>query len=592
MKSKTTAIWFVLAAALAAVIWYLNDFLPPAAPQEVHLFNGLHAGRITRLQITPGGGREISVLRTNHLWSLEKPFAYPAQPTAIDSLAAAMEKLTATATLSAAEMSRHKNADAEYGFDNPQFRVDVATADGVWHALVGFKTAPGDGVYVRIIGGTDVYVVDPAWLDLLPRDANVWRDTTLVEMPPTVDWLVITNGTQVIELRRNPTNRLWSMVYPLQTPADNLRIVTALQQLRTAKVSQFVSDDPKTDWTGYGLEPAALDIWLGYGTNMLTALHVGKDVAGASAQTYARRDGLNSVVATAKEPLLLWRGLVNDFRDPNLIELTAPVAEVEMRNGDNFTLQLRSNEWTVAGEKFAADQQEIQDYIKTLGNVRVADFVQDVVTGTGYQKYGLDNPSRQVTLRSVAGDTNSVIAQLQFGAISTNVVFAKRAREPFVYSVSLDELNRLSLPGDYFRDRHIWSFSETNVATVTVQQDGKARQMTRTGTNAWSLTAGQGIINPPAIEEVVHRLGDLNSYGWVGRKFNDENLQLTTNSLAVTIEMKSGEKHTVQFGRGVQVPSLTALAVVTLDGERWAFIFPPVLYPLIQENLAIPASNP
>ena len=75
--------------------------------------------------------------------------------------------------------------------------------------------------------------------------------------------MVITNGTQAIELRRDLTNRLWRMVRPLQSRADNLRILTAIQQLRTAKVSQFISDDPKADLTGYGLEPAALDIWLG-----------------------------------------------------------------------------------------------------------------------------------------------------------------------------------------------------------------------------------------------------------------------------------------------------------------------------------------
>ena len=586
MKSKTTPFWFVLAAALAATIWLLNDFLQPALPPDAHVFAGLRADRVTSLQIVPAGGREISVIRTNKSWFLEKPFAFPAQSAAIDALLSALEKTTALTTISPAEMSRRKNADAEFGFDNPQFTLDVAASERNWHVRVGFKTAPGDGVYVRAIGAAGALVTDLGWLQLLPPDATSWRDTTLLDTPDAVDWIVITNGTQAIELHRDLTNRLWRMVRPLQTRADNLRIVTALQQLRTAKVSQFVTDDPKADLTAYGLEPAALDVWLGYGTNLQTAVHAGKDVPGNPGQIYAQREGWNSIVATARESLNPWRGLVNDFRDPNLLELTAPVAEVEVRNGESFTLQQRSNGWAVAGEKFPVDADQVQTFIHTLAGVRIADFVQDVVTGPGLQKYGLDNPSRQITLRSVAGDSNSVIAQLQFGSISTNLIFVKRTREAPVFAITVDDANRLALPGDYFRDRRIWNFSDASVAAVTVRQNGRIRQMVRTGTNEWSLVTGQGIINPPAVEETVHRLGDLASYGWVGRKFNDENIRLTTNSLSITVESKTGEKHTVDFAG--ELPQLqTALAVVTLDGERWAFIFPPVLYPLIKENLAI-----
>jgi hypothetical protein len=217
--------------------------------------------------------------------------------------------------------------------------------------------------------------------------------------------------------------------------------------------------------------------------------------------------------------------------------------------------------------------------------------VQDVVTASGLQSFGLASPSREITLRAAAGDTNSVIAQLLFGTTSTNQIYVKRGDEDFVYALSLDKLNQLPLIGDYFRDRRVWNFSEDNVAQVTVRQNGKTRQLIRTGTNDWSLAAGsQGIINPPAVEETVHQLGQLAVAGWIGRKFNDSDIGLSTNNLSITIELKSGEQHTVGFGRNVL--SETALAVVTLDGERWAFVFPPVLYPLVAESLTIPADTP
>jgi hypothetical protein len=602
MKSKTTVIWFTLAVTLAAAIWILNNYFQPASSFAKPVFPGLRTERVVNLQITPAGAREISVTRTNQAWLLDKPIVYPAQAAAIEGLLSALEKLAPVMSFSAAEMSGHKDADAEFGFDNPQFRLDLATDEQSWHLLVGNKTAPGDGVYVRVVGATGSFVTGTGWLQFLPHDAGDWRDTTLVEVPGALDRLVITNGTQVIELSRNVTNRIWRMARPLQARANNLRIVTALNQLRAASVARFVSDDPKADLTAYGLEPAALDVWLGTGTNLVTAVHAGKDVTGFPGEVYARREGWNTVVTTAKDPLAPWRGSVNDFRDPNLLDLTAatPIVEIQAQGENNYTLQQQgSNVWTAVGEKFPVDADEVRELIRTLAGLQIAAFVQDAVTPAGLQNYGLAPPSRIITLRSVAGDTNSVIAQLRFGNITNNQIYVKRGDEDFVDAMALNSpnLGLLAQPAESFRTPQIWNFSQTNVAEVTLHQNGKTRQMIRTGTNDWSLAPGsQGIINStPAVEETIHRLGNLRSWGWQGRNFTDAQLGRTTNGLSITVELISGEKYSVDFGATYPLPQLntqSCLAAVTLDGERWAFVFPADLYVLVQEYLTIPPGTP
>jgi len=117
--------------------------------------------------------------------------------------------------------------------------------------------------------------------------------------------------------------------------------------------------------------------------------------------------------------------------------------------------------------------------------------------------------------------------------------------------------------------------------------------MVRNGSNKWSLAAGsQGIINPPAIEETAHRFGELTVAGWVGHNVTEpEKFGLNTNNLQIVIELKNSAKYTVDFG--AELPSSqTALAAVTLDGERWAFVFPPVLYQFVLSYLTIPANVP
>ena len=114
----------------------------------------------------------------------------------------------------------------------------------------------------------------------------------------------------------------------------------------------------------------------------------------------------------------------------------------------------------------------------------------------------------------------------------------------------------------------------------------------RDGANKWSLAPGsQGIIDPPAIEETAHRLGELTAAGWVGRNITEpEKFGFKPDNLQVIVELKNGEKLSVDFG--TPISNQTALAAVTLDGERWAFVFPPVLYQFVVTYLTIPANIP
>ncbi|MGD0350612.1 MAG: DUF4340 domain-containing protein [Verrucomicrobiota bacterium] len=593
MNSKTTGIWFVIAAALFAFIFFWERHLHAPAT-AANILPGLTPSTVTGVQIYPAGALEIRAGRTNDNWLLTRPIIYPAQTAAIETLLDALQKLVPATKISAAELREHRATETEFGFDNPQFSITVEAGDRSWQLRVGNKTAPGDQVFLRVVGTDGAFVTDADWLGLIPRSANDWRDTALVDAGSRCDRIVLTNGTKAIELRCDATNHLWRMLRPLQARADSERITAALQKLYAARVSQFVTDDPKADLTAFGLQPADLDLWLGRGTNSVAALHVGKTSTNDASRVFARRGDWNTIVTTAREPLAFWRGAVNDFRDPHLLELTAPVAEIEVRGLNSFTLQRQgSNDWTVAREKFPADAENAQAFIKLLADFRVVEFVKDVVTPPDLQAYGLAAPTRQIILRSVVGDTNAVIAQLLFGATQTNEIFVQRADEDFIYGLSLADYSRLPEFGWEFRDRRIWDFEATNVAAITLHQDGKTRQIVRNGLNQWSLAPGsQGVINSPALEETAYRLGKLTAAGWVGRSVTEpEKYGLNTNNLQITVELKNGEKHTVDFG--AELPrAQTALAAVTLDGERWAFVFPPVLYQFVLSYLTIPANVP
>ena len=590
MNSKNTLVWLVIAAALFAFIFAFEHFLRPTTAEVSAILPDLQPAAVTSIQIIPANALAIRADYTNGAWLLTKPIAYPAQTAAIETLLTALQKLTPAIRISAGELREQRSAEADYGFETPQISIVIEAGDQRWELKVGNKTAPGDQVFLRLVGRDGAFVTDAGWLKYLPRSADDWRNTALVNFDGrTPDWIILTNGTKVIELHANATNHLWQMTRPLVARANGGRITEALQRLQTARVSQFVTDSPKSDFSSFNLLPADLDLWFGRGTNFATAIYIGKAPTNDASLVYARHDGWNTVVTTAKEPLAAWFGTVNDFRDPFLLELSAPVAEIQVRGTNSFTLQRQgTNDWRVVGEKFPVDGESVQKFLEILANLRVTEFVKDVVTAPDLPAYGLATPPWQIALYSAAGDTNAVITQLLFGATQTNEVFVRRADEDFVYAISLEDFNQLPQASWELRDRQIWNFSEADVAQITIRQGGRTRQIVHNGLNQWALAPGsQGIITPAAIEETAHRFGDLIAAAWLAHNAAEcQKFGFKPENLSITFDLKNGTQHTVDFGiAGTQ----TAVAAVTLDGERWAFVFPPVLYQFILSYLSLPA---
>jgi hypothetical protein len=196
----------------------------------------------------------------------------------------------------------------------------------------------------------------------------------------------------------------------------------------------------------------------------------------------------------------------------------------------------------------------------------------------------------QITLRPTVGDTNQTLAQLSFSTPQTNGLFVRRSDEDFIYGLDATNLNRIPEASLEFRDRRIWNFPEEDITSLTVRQNGQTRQLLHSGRNQWSLAPGSsGQIYPPTIEETSHQLGDLSAIWWVARKISDPGMVgVTTNSLQIVMDLKNGQKRTLDFGGSF---GGQPVALVTLDGERWAFIIPQILYQLVASYLTIPANG-
>jgi hypothetical protein len=595
MNSRNTWRWFLVAVVLFLFILFQQRFLtrPGSGPRRI--LPKLRAAAVTSVQVRSAAQLDlIRADRTNGTWQLTEPLAYPAQALSIEKLLGELEGLTPAAYIAARKL-QDRQTDEEYGFAAPQASITIEQPGYTAHLRVGAKTTPGDQVFLQVVEREGVYVVSADLLQCLPRTADDWRDTTLINLNGLAfDSLAVTNGNKMVELRRDAADKPWRMVYPLQARANNARIEESLQMLQSVRVRRFVTPDPKADAEGFGLQPAELELTLGRGTNTVARLQFGRSLTNDARLVYARRLGMDGIVAVPKDLLTPWYAPVNDFRDPFLLTWTGPVAAIDVRGQDNFSLQQQTNDaWRILPRDLPADTGLVKDLLTALSALQIVDFASDASVAPELPRYGLASPAQQYILRgaatnSPAGLTNPIIAEVDFGTNLDDKVFARRADEGCVYAVKFADFQRLPAASWEMRERRIWDFSTNDVAGVTIQQQDRVRRIVRNGPNNWSLAPGsQGVINVLTVEEAVRGLCQLTAVAWLARgDASRTRYGFTDKDQRVTLELKNGQKPSVEFS-ALASPN-SPYAAVTMEGQLWLFQLPTWLNDYVQRYLSVP----
>ncbi len=585
MNSRSTWLWLASAVCLFSFIFFFERHLKkdPAGPP--HVLPAFNPAEIRSIQVQPKGQRAILVERTNGVWQMLEPIPYPANSPQIAAFLNALQHLTASPYLSSQELKNIPEADTQFGFNSPQCSLMLNQKRHL--VLIGNRTPPGDRVYLQVVGIDGVFVVSADVLRLIPESPSLWRETALA------DWvnlkfnrIVVTNAGKQLELQLNATNQTWRMLSPNNVRADGAKVSASIMQLVQARAQQFVTDDPSADLESMGLMPPELSLALMHGTNAALHFDIGKSPANNTNLVYARRVGHNAILTVPKSHFEPWTSshshAFRDFFDPHLIVLSQLPVSIEIQADERFMLERSDgNSWRVQPQGYLADSNLMAQLFQNVTNLQVtsAQIEKDIVPAADLPRYGLSQPFRQYTFKAnpPAGiETNIVLAQLEFGT-NQDKVFARVPGESFVYSVPPEMLDQLPVASWQMRDRRIWSFKPSEVASVKIEQKGKTRHVIRKGENSWAPAPGsQGIVDQiisAQLEEGVLRLGDLSARFWTQR--GSENLEpygFKEADYRITIELKSGKTQSVMFGGAA--PSEFPFAATEIEGETWVFEFP------------------
>jgi len=245
-------------------------------------------------------------------------------------------------------------------------------------------------------------------------------------------------------------------------------------------------------------------------------------------------------------------------------------------------------------ETVAADEELVEEFLATnLPQLEIVRFVKDVVTD--FSPYGLAKPAQQYLLRTTATNspaaTNQIVAQIQFGTVLRDTIYARRADETSVYEVGLADFYKLPRSAYELRDRRIWNFAPANVVSVTVFQKGQTRKLLRQPNGMWSLPPiFKGNINPFSPEVTIQDLGQLRAESWIGRgDLMPAGYGFVEEAHSVSIELlTNGQTQTLTVEFGKMNLRQNRYAATRLEGHRMIFEFPRQLYDEVLRDFTVP----
>ena len=238
MNFKTTVILIILLAAAGGYLFFTRESgeAKPKIVEARKLLEIPQAGDVTKIAIAPKEGQAMAMEKTGKDWRLTEPLAAPADATEATGLVDALVNLVSTAQLDSKEA-----ATARTGLDKPQFTVSLTAGGKTTKLLIGDRMAVGNTAYARLDGKSTVEVIPADVLDKLDRSSKAYRDTRLVQTAAT-------EIKQISFVRKGETLKLvkagndWTMLEPIEAPADPVAVTDLLTTLTGLKAKSFVDD--------------------------------------------------------------------------------------------------------------------------------------------------------------------------------------------------------------------------------------------------------------------------------------------------------------------------------------------------------------
>lgn len=311
-----------------------------------------------------------------------------------------------------------------------------------------------------------------------------------------------------LEIRAVRTNGGWALTKPLEWPAQNLSIDQFLSGLENVVPSAFITAAemrarPTAD-REYGFHDPQASVILEWAQGGLH-LRAGAMTAPGD-QFFVQVVGTEGAYVLPADFLKLIPSGVNDWRDRSLLNLNRlEFDRINVTNAGKVLSLQRVPEGTwrlVSPIRARADQNRIHDALEKIHSLRIQEFVTDE-PGEDLESFALEPARLDLCL---ASGTN-VVAHLQFGSSTSNLVYARKSDWRTVVNVQSEFVSDWQRPVADFRDPFVLSVTEP---VVSIAMDGKEPFEVIQQTNgAWQIAPSNFPGDPDLVKEFIVALSAL-----------------------------------------------------------------------------------
>jgi hypothetical protein len=526
MKTKSSLLFFVIALALLAYIWFFERNQKTTVEQgaaEKKIFADLRIDALERLEFQQGA-ESVVLVRNGKKWKIEKPIATDAEEVQLNQTLNELEFGEVQRTISGAELGdteaqRQENLK-QMGLLEPGLKVRLVLAGKKMELGLGRKATTREAYFARKSGGPEepVLLVGAGTYTALNKTLNDLRTHSVfgdeAAVVQRVGMRQAAEGVQPVrDWEMAQKDGEWQLQKPLAARVDGVKMNAWLAKLTGLRVAQFISDD-SSDLATYGLNTPRSQVWFQAKEGEERALIVGAPVPGHPGDIYAKRLRQNVIfTVSAAEVKALVDGLA-DLRDKKFLSFApGQVTRIKFEGaGRNVEATLKEGKWTLS-DNATADTRTVEEFLNRLKMSEALSVVKD--TASDLKPYGLDKPGSKLIL----GMKDPAVAPLELwlGKTDKKQVYAKNSVEPFILALDPKIIETWPKQNYQWRNREVIKVDVNQVKQlVIVGRDARSVTLQREKPGHYTVDRANYSVNVPVADAQISLLAQLRASSWLG----------------------------------------------------------------------------
>lgn len=401
-----------------------------------------------------------------------------------------------------------------------------------------------------VLGGLLAYIYFVTWKTPPADTTSTQRVFASLDAEKIAEMRIKGSAGEATTVRKS--NGQWDIVEPLTARADGQIATSMASGLASLNATRVVEENPAS-LTDYGLAPPRIEVsFKSDGDKEAHRLLLGER-SPAGGDLFAMRDGEKRVVLISGTFEATFDRTTFQLRDKSVIRFDRDKLDgIEIAGGEQpISLSKAGGEWKVLKPlESAADFGTVEGLLGRLQTAEMRSIVTADAAPADLKTYGLDKPSRTVTLSA-----GSARATLALGGPADDLnLYARDASTPMVVTVEKAVGEELNKSVDDYRRKDLFDFRTFNANRIElVRAGGQPVVFERIkgqfdAADKWQrVSPGPKDADRDPMDSLLSRLSMMRAAGFVD---SPANTGLDAPALTVDVKFEDGKKQEhVIFGK-------------------------------------------